>query len=115
MQNAEENQMPLTRLGATRLFICLLVLLIVSSGTAQELNPSVRYADAYKKYFDAECPIEASEIKHFVYFARDREAIHDHPLLKHERYTNLFRLYMLLETRIIYIRCIVQAIYLYIY
>ena len=87
MQNAEENQMPLTRLGATRLFTCLLVLLIVSSGTAQELNPSVRYADVYKKYLDAECPIEASEIKHFVYFARDREAIHYHPLLKHERFS----------------------------
>jgi hypothetical protein len=49
-------------------------------------NPSDRYLDAYKKYVDATCPIPHDEIKHFVYFARDREAIHDHPFLNHSRF-----------------------------
>ena len=49
-------------------------------------NPSERYSDAYKKYAEAACPIPKDEIKHFVYFARDREGIHDHAFLKHSRF-----------------------------
>ena len=49
-------------------------------------NPSERYLDAYKKYTEASCPIPRDEIKHFVYFARDREAIHEHPFLDHPRF-----------------------------
>jgi len=48
---------------------------------AQENNRSERYIDAYKKYLDATCPIKKDSIQHFVYFARDRELIKDHPLL----------------------------------
>ncbi|MEO5805750.1 hypothetical protein [Devosia sp.] len=49
-------------------------------------NPADRYLNAYKKYVDATCPIGADDIKHFVYFSRDRESIHDHPLLNSERF-----------------------------
>jgi hypothetical protein len=35
-------------------------------------NPANRYIDAYKQYLNATCPIVADSIKHFVYFARDR-------------------------------------------
>ncbi len=42
-----------------------------------------RYADAYKKYLSATCPVTKDSIQHFVYFARDRESIKDHPLLSH--------------------------------
>ncbi len=49
-------------------------------------NPSERYLEAHKKYAEATCPIPQDEIKHFVYFARDREAIHDHPFLNHSRF-----------------------------
>ncbi|MCV0425531.1 MAG: hypothetical protein K5905_08655, partial [Roseibium sp.] len=44
-------------------------------------NPSERYLEAHKKYADADCPIEAGGMSHFVYFARDRDAIRDHVLL----------------------------------
>lgn len=50
---------------------------------AQEKNRSERYMDAYKKYSDATCPIKKDSIQHFVYFARDRELIKDHPFLSH--------------------------------
>lgn len=53
---------------------------------AQWQNPSERYLNAYKQYEDAECPIANDTIKHFVYFARDREAIHNHPFLKNARF-----------------------------
>lgn len=50
---------------------------------AQEENKSGnRYIDAYKQYLDATCPLEKDNIKHFVYFSRDRELIHNHPFLK---------------------------------
>ena len=52
----------------------------------QNGNPANRYIDAYKKYLNASCPLEPDSIKHFVYFARDRELIHDHPFLKIQRF-----------------------------
>lgn len=68
--------------------IALLVLCILmsTSAHAQWENPSERYIDAYKKYVDAQCPLASDEMKHFVYFARDREGIHDHPFLDHPRF-----------------------------
>lgn len=49
-------------------------------------NPSERYADAYKQYTNATCPLVADEIEHFVYFARDRDSLRDHPLLTADRF-----------------------------
>lgn len=49
-------------------------------------NPAERYADAYKRYTSATCPIVADAIKNFVYFSRDRDAIKDHPLLTNSRF-----------------------------
>jgi len=49
-------------------------------------NSSNRYLDAYKKYLSATCPLKPDSIKHFVYFARDRELIHNHPFLKIQRF-----------------------------
>lgn len=61
--------------------------IVVSTITnAKWNNPSERYLDAYKKYAEATCPIPQDGIKHFVYFARDREAIHEHPFLNHSRF-----------------------------
>ncbi len=41
--------------------------------------------DAYSLYTSATCPLAQDDIRHFVYFARDREAIKSHPFLsKHE-------------------------------
>lgn len=51
----------------------------------QSENPANRYADAYKQYLDSTCPIEKDSIKHFIYFSRDRELIHNHPFLKVQR------------------------------
>jgi hypothetical protein len=49
----------------------------------EKSNRSERYADAYKKYLSASCPIAKDSINHFVYFSRDRELIIDHPFLFH--------------------------------
>lgn len=49
-------------------------------------NYANRYMDAYKEYVHAACPIEEDNIKHFVYFARDRELIHQHPFLEIRRF-----------------------------
>lgn len=48
-------------------------------------NPSEKYLNAHKEYSAASCPLEADNITHFVYFARDRASIRDHPLLKNDR------------------------------
>lgn len=70
-----------------RATVLTLLPIAVSSVSAQWKNPVDRYADAYKDYLDASCPIEANDgIKHFVYFARDRESIQGHPLLDNERF-----------------------------
>ena len=55
-----------------------------TSVNAQELQKSSeKYKDAYKKYLDAICPIAKDSIRHFVYFAVDRESIINHPFLTH--------------------------------
>jgi len=63
-----------------------LFILVNVSVSAEWENPSENYVDVYKNYEDAKSPIEQDGIKHFVYFARDRESIHNHPLLDHPRF-----------------------------
>ncbi|MTI26907.1 hypothetical protein E1163_18265 [Fulvivirga kasyanovii] len=46
-------------------------------------KPDEKYKNAYKEYLDAACPIEENNIEHFVYFAKDRQSLKDHPLLSH--------------------------------
>jgi len=72
---------------SSKLIAGILLLLLTPKGSAQWENPGERYANAYQKYTDTECPIEEDAIKHFVYFARDRNAIQDHPLLAHGRFS----------------------------
>ena len=68
----------------TKAVILLALVAISSSAFAQDWqNPSDKYKDAYKKYEHASCPIIKDSIQHFVYFARDRGSIIDHPLLTH--------------------------------
>lgn len=52
---------------------------------AETSNPANRYLEEYKNHLAAECPIGESDIKHFVYFSRDRAAIRKHSMLKHSR------------------------------
>lgn len=68
--------------------LCLLICGSYTWATANSnwVNPSEKYIDAYKKYLNAKCPIAPDEIKHFVYFARDRENIHEHAFLKNSRF-----------------------------
>lgn len=64
--------------------IILLGLVLLSiPALAEWQNPSERYIDAYKQYLNATCPIERGDIRHFVYFARDRSGLRNHPLLAH--------------------------------
>ena len=68
-------------------FITLILLgILCSFNSFGQHNPANRYIDAYKQYLDATCPLAKDSIKHFVYFSKDRELIHDHPLLKTERF-----------------------------
>ena len=63
---------------------CFIFILYCLSAYAQEWeNPSEKYKDAYKKYLNVVCPVPKDSIKHFVYFARDRESLFNHPLLTH--------------------------------
>jgi hypothetical protein len=64
-----------------QLLLILLGSCIVLKASGQSKNSSNRYADEYKKYENATCPLKPDSIKHFVYFARDRELIHNHPFL----------------------------------
>ena len=59
------------------IFSCLSII------AQKKTNRSERYADAYKKYLTAACPIIKDSIQNFVYFSRDREAIISHPFLLH--------------------------------
>ena len=68
------------------IFAVLLGLNLSGSVTGQSHLSSDRYLDAHKKYLDAACPLEQDSILHFVYFARERELIHDHPFLRIERF-----------------------------
>ena len=76
------------------LISCLIVPLLGSHSNAQWSDPSERYANAYKKYIDAECPIKEDDLKHFVYFARDREAVRDHPFLGSRRFEGAQIMYL---------------------
>lgn len=67
------------------LSIVLLGYFVIINVFGQMENPANRYIDAYKQYLSATCPLEVDSIKHFVYFARDRELIHNHPFLKIQR------------------------------
>jgi hypothetical protein len=71
-----------------------------TSVNAQELQkPSEKYKDAYKKYIGATCPISKDSIRHFVYFARDREAIIDHPFLLHPMFKGAQIMYYMLSPK----------------
>ena len=67
------------------LSIILLGYLLTTKAFGQSDNQAKRYVDAYKQYLDAACPLEKDSIKHFVYFSRDRELIHNHRFLKVQR------------------------------
>lgn len=65
--------------------VAALAVLYATSALAND-DLSERYANAYQQYADATCPLAADDMKHFVYFARDRDAIHDHALLSNDRF-----------------------------
>ena len=72
-------------------FIQLLVLtvLLVIQATdtfGQKHTLADRYVNAYKLYLGASCPLEKDSIRHFAYFARERQAIRDHSFLKVARF-----------------------------
>ncbi|WP_117232843.1 hypothetical protein [Vibrio maerlii] len=67
--------------------IALLTTALISTASyAKWDNPVDRYKNEYKNHMSATCPVGSDNIQHFVYFAIDRQAIHDHPLLSHERF-----------------------------
>jgi hypothetical protein len=72
-------------IGRTLVFL-FCVFASTSIDAQEEAKKSEKYINAYEQYLDATCPLGADEINHFVYFARDREAIHDHPFLQNPRF-----------------------------
>jgi Beta-galactosidase len=71
------------KLKANKSYSLIILLLIFWKPIIAQKKVSEKYADAYKKYLNATCPIKKDSIQHFVYFSRDREAIVDHPFLRH--------------------------------
>ena len=73
-------------------FASMIVTLLLISGfftvEAQDTkwnNLADKYANSYKAFLDADCPIGADEITHFVYFARDRHRIRNHAFLQNKQ------------------------------
>ncbi|WP_108124864.1 hypothetical protein [Saccharospirillum mangrovi] len=56
-------------------------------------NPAERYLNAYQEYLDARCPIPRNDIRHFSYFARDRDAMRGHPFLNADRFAGAQLMY----------------------
>jgi hypothetical protein len=70
------------------LFILLFVgVCYLNEITGQSKNLADKYVNEYKKYENASVPLIKDSIKHFVYFARDRELIFNHVFLKMEWFT----------------------------
>ncbi len=70
-----------------KLHVFFLLILTSLSSSAEWNNAGNKYENAYKEYEDSTAPIAADDMRHFVYFARDRDAIREHPLLEHSRFT----------------------------
>ena len=66
--------------------IILIAFLPVIHINGQSNTSSNRYMEIYKQYLKAGCPLAPDNIRHFVYFSRDRELIHDHPFLSISRF-----------------------------
>ena len=49
-------------------------------------NPADRYLQSYKQYENATCSTLKSQIKHYVYFIKERQAIKDHPFLQNHAF-----------------------------
>ena len=64
-------------------FIFSYFIFCTAANSQEWQNPAEKHKDAYKKYLNADCPVSKDSIQHFVYFARDRESIINHPLLQH--------------------------------
>jgi len=68
------------------LFLFFAIILVRQLSAEQWDNPSLKYSDVYKQYEGAQCPITQDNIRHFVYFSRDRENIIDHDFLNNKRF-----------------------------
>lgn len=68
-----------------KVLLLLPALLLSFNVNAKWQNPVDRYKNEYSNHQNATCPIPNDNIKHFVYFAIDRDAIHNHPLLSNDR------------------------------
>ncbi len=82
------NKSPLLSRFWKNLIVILTLSLIISpyAFTKSKWEISKRYADVYKQYLNAKSPLQTDNMKHFVYFAREREAIHNHSFLTIPRF-----------------------------
>jgi hypothetical protein len=71
-----------------RLFLAISFLggLLLQPASSQDASLAERYSQVWKQYAGATCPLPPDSIRHFVYVARDRELIHDHPFLEIPRF-----------------------------
>jgi len=81
-------------MGAMRLRILLLTILCACSLYSQNTKHNERYLKSYQEYENASCPIQNDDIKHFVYFARDRESIVNHPFLHYSGFEGAQIMYL---------------------
>ena len=71
--------------GLVKALIFFLLVWCVDS-FAQRKPHAERYVDAYKAYLDAACPVPEDGVRHFVYFARDRDSMRGHAFLENPRF-----------------------------
>ncbi len=79
------HRAPTTAPLAMPLVLMAAMLLSTVAPAAEWDNPADRYLDAHRAYVDATCPLPEDGIRHFVYFARDRERLPGHVLLRTPR------------------------------
>lgn len=83
----EKENIKKPEMRSKNIYLLLLITLLgVSNLLGQDGNKANRYINAYKQYLNARCPLAKDSIKHFVYFAGDRQRIRNHPFLKSARF-----------------------------
>jgi len=77
------RRMPLT--GLIPVAVVAALSLLTNPAAADWENPADRYADAYRQFLDASCPLADGDVRHFMYVARDRGRLRGHAMLDEPR------------------------------
>lgn len=68
-----------------RAAVAVLAWVVSTPAAADWENPADRYAEAYRQFLDASCPLAEGNVRHFMYVARDRDRLRGHAMLDEPR------------------------------